>query len=109
MAGVAVPAATAVLSLAGCGQVNASLSRQRADVTFRDGTGAALIAQVAKQCHQLDRVSVLRVHGAQDQLTGISLQAGPAGVFSRGQLAQMYSCLGRFPAVTGVYVQELTP
>jgi hypothetical protein len=104
-----VTAAALVMSLAGCGQVDARLSRQWADVTFRHGTPAALIAQVATQCHHTDGVGVREVRSANEQLTGISLHAGQAGVFSRRQLTGMYSCLGQFHAVTGVYVRELNP
>jgi hypothetical protein len=98
-----------IASVAGCGQVDARLSRQGARVTFRRDTPAALIAQVATHCHQIGGVGVRQVRGAKDQLTGISLQAGPAGVFSRRQLAEMYSCLGQFHAVTGVNVRDLNP
>jgi hypothetical protein len=104
-----VAGAALAVSLAGCGQVDGRLSRQGATVTFRHGTPAALIAQVASQCHQIGGVGVRQVRAVNDQLTGISLEAGPAGVFSQRQLAEMYSCLGQFRAVTGVYVRELNP
>jgi len=97
------------VSLAGCGQVDRGLSRQWAEVTFRHGTRAALITQVATRCHLMDGVGVHPVRGANDQLSGISLHAGRAGVFSRRQLTDMYSCLDQFRAVTGVYVRELSP
>jgi hypothetical protein len=105
----ALTAVALVMSLAGCGQVDARLSRQSADVTFRQGTRPALIAVIAKQCHHISGIEISEARGRGDRVTGISLQAGPAGVFSRRQLADMYSCLGDFPAVTGVSVQEVDP
>jgi hypothetical protein len=103
--------ATTVLatSLVGCSRVDATLSRQSADVTFRQGTRAAVIAQIEGQCRHLSGIGMRQVHGAGDQVTGISLQAGAAGVFSRRQLSDIYSCLARFPAVTGVSVGEVSP
>lgn len=103
-------AATALaVSLAGCAQADAALSRQSADVTFRKGTPAALIAQIESQCRHLSGIGMRPVHGADDRVSGISLQAGAAGVFSKRQLSDIYSCLGRFPAVTGVSVGEVSP
>jgi hypothetical protein len=96
-------------SLAGCAQVDATLSRQSAGVTFRKGTSAAVIAQIANQCRHMSGIEVRQVHGADARVTGISLHAGTAGVFSRRQLSDIYSCLGRFPAVTEVSVSEVNP
>jgi hypothetical protein len=96
-------------SLAGCSQVDATLSRQSADVTFRHGTPAVVIEQIESQCRHLSGIGMRQVHGAGDQVTGISLQAGAAGVFSRRQLSDIYSCLAPFPAVTGVSVGEVSP
>jgi hypothetical protein len=96
-------------SLVGCARVDATLSRQSAGVTFRKGTSAAVIAQIANQCRHMSGIEVRQVHGADARVTGISLHAGSAGVFSRRQLSDIYSCLGRFPAVTEVSVSEVNP
>jgi hypothetical protein len=109
LAATVLAAAVLAASLAGCAQVDATLSKQSADVTFRQGTPAALIAQIGSQCRHLSGIGMRQVHGADDQLTGISLQAGAAGVFSGRQLSDIYSCLARFPAVTGVSVGEVSP
>ena len=43
-------AAAAALSLAGCGGIDAALSRQWATVTFRPDTSAAVIAAAGRTC-----------------------------------------------------------
>ncbi|HEX5287386.1 MAG TPA: hypothetical protein VFX25_00835 [Streptosporangiaceae bacterium] len=43
-------AAAAVLALAGCGRIDAALSRQSATVTFRPDTSAAVITAAGRTC-----------------------------------------------------------
>jgi hypothetical protein len=107
---LAVLAAGAALlpATAGCSQVDAALSKQWASVVFRRGTPPSDLATVFASCGHLKGLHVREVRSGAGTVTGISVH-GPAGRFTSHDLTELYGCLQRFPAVTGVAMKQVKP
>jgi hypothetical protein len=102
---VAAIAALAVLS--GCAQFDAALGQREAVVSFRDGTPVSQKLIVRTTCAKVPAVTaqplppdVTSSPYALQQLTYRIDKASDADV------AQLEKCLNKFPAVTGVNLQD---
>jgi hypothetical protein len=95
---VAVAAAAGVL--AGCGQIDAALAKQVAIVRFKPGTTLASLLQTRRACAHVPHLRLLPnpLHPGE-----VRYQASGA---SGKDLARLQTCLQRFPAVTGVAIQD---
>jgi hypothetical protein len=95
-----------VTALVGCAQFDAALGQQQAVVTFRDGTSLAQRLAVRAACARPPAVvpqplpSDLNSPYALQQLTYQTTHASDADV------AVLEQCLAKFPAVTGVTLQD---
>lgn len=104
MAASAAIAAVAVLS--GCAQFNAALGQREAVVSFRDGTPVSQKLVVRATCAKVPAVTEeplppdLKSPYALQQLTYRIDKASDADV------ARLEKCLGTFPAVTGINLQD---
>jgi len=102
-AGVALAAAAA---LAGCSQFDTALGQRQAIVSFRAGTPVAQRLAVRSACAKVPAVtpqplpSDLKSPYALHQLTFKISRASDADV------AQLETCLARFPSVAGVTLQD---
>jgi hypothetical protein len=104
---LACAAAAACLAVAGCGGVDAALSRQWATVTFRPDTTTAAIAAVRAGCGQVPgvRPAVLHVVPASGRYPGV-LRYHVRGA-SAADLARLQACLMRFrTAVIGMALRD---
>jgi hypothetical protein len=103
----ATGAAIAVVAvLSGCAQFNAALGQREAVVSFRDGTPVSQKLVVRTTCAKVPAVTEqplppdLKSRYALQQLTYRIDKASDADV------AQLEKCLGKFPAVTGINLQD---
>jgi hypothetical protein len=102
----AVMAAVAAAALAGCAQFDAALGQRQAIVSFRDGTPVPQRLAVRSTCAKVPAVtpqplpSNLSSPYALQQLT---FQINHA---SDAEVAQLETCLAKFPSVVGVTLQD---
>jgi hypothetical protein len=103
----AAGAAIAVVAvLSGCAQFDAALGQREAVVSFRDGTPVSQKLVVRTTCAKVPAVTEqplppdLKSPYALQQLTYRIDKASDADV------AQLEKCLGKFPAVTGINLQD---
>ena len=99
-------ALAAVAAAAGCAQFDAALGQRQAIVSFRDNTPVAQKLAVRKACTMAPAVtpqalpSDLKSPYALQQLTYQVNKASDADV------AQLETCLAKFPSVAGVTLQD---
>ena len=102
----AVMALVAVAALAGCARFDAALGQRQAVVSFRDGTPVPQRLTVRSTCGKVPAVipqplpSDLSSPYALQQLT---FQINHA---SDAEVAQLETCLAKFPSVAGVTLQD---
>ncbi len=99
-------AAAAATALAGCSQFDAALGQRQAVVSFRAGTPVSQRLAVRSACAKVPEVTApplpqdLNSPYALQQLTFAISHASDTDV------AQLEKCLARFPAVTGITLQD---
>jgi hypothetical protein len=91
-------------ALAGCSGIDAALSRQAAVVNFKPNTTVSTLLQVRATCSRVPNLpplalppTVLRVPSS------VRYQASNA---TAANLAALRTCLERFSAVSGVWIQD---
>ena len=103
---VTLMAIAALAALAGCSRFDAALGQRQAVVSFRDGTPVPQRLTVRSTCAKVPAVTVqplpsdLSSPYALQQLTFQINHASDADV------AQLETCLARFPSVAGVVLQD---
>jgi hypothetical protein len=97
LAGLAA-AAAAIGGLSGCGHIDAALSKQAAVVVFRPHTSRATLLTVRQACSQVPHARPLRI-SARAAKVSVRFATSTASVHD---LAELRSCLRRFPEVTGL-------
>lgn len=101
-------AAVAVLALAGCGQVDAALSKQWAVVNFKPDTTVSTLLQVRETCSHVPNVQPVTVSSVPAHLAvNFSLRYQTSKATGRN-LAALQTCLEQFPAVSGVSFKQVT-
>ena len=102
----AVMALAATAALAGCARFDAALGQRQAVVSFRTGTPVSQRLAVRSTCAKVPAVTAqplpsdLNSPYALQQLTFQINKASDADV------AQLETCLAKFPAVVGVVLQD---
>ena len=102
----AVMALVALAALAGCSRFDAALGQRQAVVSFRDGTPVPQRLRVRSTCAKVPAVTAqplpsnLKSPYALQQLT---FQINHA---SDAEVAQLETCLAKFPSVAGVTLQD---
>jgi hypothetical protein len=106
---VVLPAAAAVAvtaALAGCARFDAALGQRQAIVSFQPGTTNAERLAIRSACAKTPQVSAQPLPKgklspyALNQVTFVVTNA------SEAQVAQLQQCLSRYPAVTGMVLQD---
>ncbi len=96
----------AVLGLAtGCAKFDAALGKQEVVVTFQTGTTKATRLEVRAACSHIPNAKPEPLptdHLASDQLYNVIYRVDHA---DNAQVAQLYQCLQKYPAVAGVDTQ----
>lgn len=96
--------AAVLLTVAGCSQADSVLTRQTGTVVFRLQTPRLDKQQVAKTCSRAPLK--LRTHLSRSGKAVAVTFVYQDSQVSAHDLAKFYSCLRRFPAVTGVAVKD---
>ena len=95
------------MALAGCGQVNAALSKQWATVNFKPDTTTATVVKVRQACSHVPHLRPLPVSAVSSDLDirySVRYEVQQA---SGQDFAALKSCLERFPAVSGVSITDV--
>jgi hypothetical protein len=102
--GLFLAAATAV---AGCSQFDAALGQRQAIVSFKDGTSVTQKLTVRSTCAKVANVQPQQLPADIDQhpydLEQLTYEIDKA---SDANVAQLEQCLQKFPAVSGVTLQD---
>jgi hypothetical protein len=95
-----------VLGLTGCAKMNAALSQQWMIVNFGPATSAATALQVRVACSHIPNAPPLALPAKRSDATVVydirfnTTNASPANI------AQLQTCLQKFPSVVGVTPQD---
>jgi hypothetical protein len=106
LAGAAVTAAAA--ALAGCGQVDAALSKQWAVVNFRPDTTVATLIKVRDACSHVPNVRPVTASSVTGDLDATYSVRYVTSKASGANLAALQTCLEKFSAVSGVSIQDIS-
>jgi hypothetical protein len=101
-----VTAAAAVLSLAGCAKMDASLDKQWITVDFSPNTTPATALHVRAACSHVHNTPPLPIPAKQNTLTimyGVEYNTTNS---SPANIAELQLCLGKFKSVLGVDPQD---
>jgi hypothetical protein len=99
-------AVTAAIALAGCSRFDAALGQRQAVVSFHSGTSNAERLTIRAACAKTPEVSAQPLPEgtlspyALNQVTFVVTKA------SEAQVAELEKCLSRYPAVSGVNLQD---
>ena len=96
----------AAAALAGCSQFDAALGQRQAVVTFRSGTPVSQRLTVRSTCAKVPAVTAQPLPSDLNSpyaLQQVTFQINHA---SDAQIAQLETCLAKFPAVVGVTLQD---
>jgi hypothetical protein len=103
-----VAAGCAAAALAGCGQIDAALSRQWAVVDFKPDTTAATLARVRQACSRVPNVHpVTRSVVASNVDVTYSVRYATSHA-TEANLAALQTCLLGFSAVSGVSFEDIS-
>jgi hypothetical protein len=100
LVGVSVVAGLA-LPLAGCAKMDAALSQQWVDVSFKAGTPVAEVLRIRAACSHVPNVSAYPIPGhlpAIDVLASVRFNTTGA---SEANVVALETCISRFPAAVG--------
>lgn len=105
LAAIGIAAALAV-SLAGCAKMDAALGQQWMVVQFNPNTAARTARQVAKACSHVPnlRLAPIQLAGANSGIVE-SVQYNATNA-SDANMAELQTCLQRFPSVQSVGLQD---
>ncbi|MBO0801509.1 MAG: hypothetical protein J2P25_00320 [Nocardiopsaceae bacterium] len=105
---VIAASALCVLGVTGCSQIDKSLGRQQALVSFAPGASNAVRLQVRAACGKLPEVHPAPI------AKGVPLSAALGNVVfqidnaSAADVARLQECLQKYPSVAGVDIQDST-
>ena len=100
--GRAAVLALALLALAGCAKFDAALGKQWVDVSFKPGTSVAQVARIRAACSDVPNVTADPIPRNEPALEIVSTQRFDTTKASDGNVAELTTCLSRFPAVATV-------
>lgn len=99
--------AAVTVALAGCGHVDAALSKQWATVNFKPDTTTATVAKVRQACSHVPHLRPLPASAVSSELD-IRYSVRYEVEHASGQdFAALKACLGHFPAVSGVSITDI--
>ncbi|HBW20338.1 MAG: hypothetical protein ACLPN6_25070 [Streptosporangiaceae bacterium] len=99
-------AAAAVLALAGCAKMDASLGKQTATVTFSSGTPVATLLHVRAACSHVPNVQPQPLPSRQTVTTMMDELVYTTTNASDANLAELQQCLQKFSSVQGIDFED---
>jgi hypothetical protein len=101
-------AATALclLAVTGCAQFDKALGQQQALISFKDGTPVSVRLHVRAACNNLPDVTAVPIP------SGVPLTSATAEIVYQvnnagpADIARLEECLGKFPSVQGIDLQD---
>ncbi len=105
---VSATAGLALLTLAGCAKMDAALAQQWVDVSFKPGTSVAQVLRIRAACSHVPNVTadpIPRDLPALDIVHSMRFNTTRA---SDANVAELQTCLAKFPAAVGVNPQDST-
>lgn len=106
MVRVSIAAGLALLTLAGCAKMDAALSQRWVDVSFKPGTSVAQALRIRAACSHVPNVTadpIPRHLPALDIVNSMRFNTTRA---SDANVANLTTCLAKFPAAVGVNPQD---
>lgn len=104
VAGLAVLAGLPAVT--GCSRFDAALGQQQAIVSFRDGTTTAERLQIRAACGSMPGVAAQQVPNLKKYPYALEQLTYSVSKASDAQIANLEKCLQKYPAVTGVSLQD---
>lgn len=92
--------------LVGCAKFDAALGQRQAIVSFRDGATTTERLQIRAACAKLPGVAAQRVPDLKKYPYALQQLTYSVTKASDAQVAGLEKCLQKFPAVTGVSLQD---
>jgi|SRR5216683_4327562 hypothetical protein len=94
------------VSLVGCSQFNAALGQRQAIVSFKSGTSSSVRLQVRAACAKVPATTPAPLPS--DSASPYALQQVTYRIdkASDADVARLQECLGKFPSVSGVILQD---
>jgi hypothetical protein len=105
-AAMAVVAAVAVASLAGCSQFDTALGQREALVSFRPGTPLSQRLTVRSTCAKVPAVTAQRLPSDLNSPYALQQVTFRIDHATDADIARLETCLAKFPAVVGVTLQD---
>lgn len=99
-------AVVAVAVLAGCSQFDAALGQRQAIVTFRAGTTVSQRLTVRSTCAKVPAVTAQPLPSDVNSPYALQQVTFKINHASDAEVAQLETCLAKFPAVAGVTLQD---
>ncbi len=96
----------AVIALAGCSQFDAALGQRQAIVTFRAGTPVSQRLTVRSTCAKVPAVTAQPLPSDVNSPYALQQVIFQINHASDAEVAQLETCLAKFPAVAGVTLQD---
>lgn len=103
---LALAAAATAITLAGCAQFDAALGQRQAVVSFRANTSIAQKLAIRNACAQAPAVTPQALPSGLSSPYALEQLIYQVNQASDAQVAQLEKCLGKFPAVAGVTLQD---
>ncbi len=102
----AVMAVVATAALAGCAQFDAALGQRQAVVSFRDGTPVPQRLMVRSTCAKVPAVTAQPLPSNLNSPYALQQLTFQINHASDAEVAQLETCLAKFPSVVGVTLQD---
>src|SRR5271165_3305330 len=102
----AVMALAAAVALAGCAQFDAALGQRQAVVSFRDGTPVPQRLAVRSTCAKVPAVTAQPLPSDLSSPYALQQLTFQINHASDAEVAQLETCLAKFPSVAGVTLQD---
>ena len=99
-------ALAAVTALAGCARFDAALGQRQAVVSFQDGTPVPQRLAVRSTCAKVPAVTAQPLPSNLNSPYALQQLTFQINHASDAQVAQLETCLAKFPSVAGVTLQD---
>ncbi len=99
-------ALVAVTALAGCARFDAALGQRQAVVSFRDGTPVPQRLAVRSTCAKVPAVTAQPLPSDLSSPYALQQLTFQINRASDAEVAQLETCLAKFPSVAGVTLQD---
>jgi hypothetical protein len=105
---VSAMAGLTLLTLAGCAKMNAALSQQWIDVSFKPGTSVTEVLRIRAACSHVPNVTAAPLHRKLPAIDIVNSVRYDTSKATNANVAELSQCLAKFPAAAGVTPQDST-